>query len=68
MPSAQLLLLLFSSFGDSFLFRNVFDFFFFFMSSYCQFFVLVVLFVYLQWHAYTVGAEIKVSCVENPEM
>ena len=27
---------------------------------------LVVLFVYLQWH--TVGAEIKVPSVENPEL
>ena len=70
-PSAQLLLLLycyclFSSFGGSFLFRNVLYFFFFLMSSFYQLFVLVVLFVSLQWH--TVGAEIKVPYVENPEL
>ena len=41
-------------------------FFFFLMSSSCQLFVLVVLFVCLQWH--TVGAEIKVPYVENPEL
>ena len=54
----------FRSFGDSFLFRNVLDLFF--MSSSCQFFVSVVLFVYLQRH--TVGAEIKVPCVKNLEL
>ena len=32
----------------------------------CQLFVVVVLFVCLQWH--TVGAEIKVPYVENPEL
>ena len=36
------------------------------MSSFYQLFVLVVLFVCLQWH--TVGAEIKVPYVENPEL
>ena len=36
------------------------------MSSSCQLFVLVVLFVCLQWH--TVCAEIKVPYVENPEL
>ena len=36
------------------------------MSSSYQIFVLVVLFVCLHWH--TVGAEIKVPCVENPEL
>ena len=41
-------------------------FFFFPMSSSCQLFVLVVLFVCQQWH--TVGAEIKVPYVENPEL
>ena len=39
---------------------------FFLMSSFYQLFVLVVLFVCLQWH--TVGAEIKVPYVENPEL
>ena len=56
----------FSILGGSFLFRNVLYFFFFLMSSSCQLFILVVLFVYLQWH--TVGAEIKVPYVENPEL
>ena len=36
------------------------------MSSSYQLFVLVVLFVCLQWHA--VCAEIKVTYVENPEL
>ena len=36
------------------------------MSSSYQLFVLVVLFVCLQWH--TVGAEIKVPYDENPEL
>ena len=63
MPPTQLL---FSSFAGSFLFRNVLYFFFFLMSSSCQLFILVVLFVCLQWH--TVGAEIKVPYVENPEL
>ena len=36
------------------------------MSSSYQLFVFVVLFVCLQWH--TVGAEIKVPYVENPEL
>ena len=36
------------------------------MSSFYQLFVLVVLFVCLQWHI--VGAEIKVPYVENPEL
>ena len=40
--------------------------FFFFLISSCQLFVVVVLFVCLQWH--TVGAEIKVPYVENPEL
>ena len=45
----------------------LFNFFHFFGSFSCQFFVLVVfVFVYLQWH--TGGAEIKVPCVENPEL
>ena len=45
----------------------LFYFFHFFWSFSCQFFVLVVfVFVYLQWH--TGGAEIKVPCVENPEL
>ena len=67
-PSAQLLLLvlLFSSLGGSFLFRNVLYFFFFLMSSFYQLLDIVVLFVSLQWH--TVGAEIKVPYVENPEL
>ena len=56
---------LFSSLGGSFLFRNVIYFFFLLKSS-CQLFVSVVLFVCLQWH--TVGAEIKVPYVENPEL
>ena len=39
-----------------------------FYSFWCllQFFVLMVLFVCMQWH--TVGAEIKVPYVENPEL
>ena len=36
------------------------------MSSSCQLFVLVVVFVCQQWH--TVGAKIKVPYVENPEL
>ena len=36
------------------------------MSSFYQLFVLVVLFVCLQWH--TVDAKIKVPYVENPEL
>ena len=56
---------LFSSFGGFFL-QKCLVFFFFLVSSSYQFFVLVVLFVCLQWH--TVGAGMKVLYVGNPEL